>query len=157
MSELKTIDTIDKRILRIIEKDGCLPISKIAARIALSQTPCWNRLRRLTSAGVIKRQVALLDPAKIGLGITAFVSIQVGEHSGNALTHFASNVAAMEEVMDFYRTAGDVDYVLRVVVPDTDAFDAFCKRLNSLMPLKNVTSLFALETIKSETAFPIRD
>jgi Lrp/AsnC family transcriptional regulator len=157
MSELKTIDAIDKRILRIIQKDACLPISKIAAQIALSQTPCWNRLRRLTSAGVIKRRVALLDPAKLGLGITVFVSIQVGEHSGNALAHFASNVAAMEEVMDFYHMTGDVDYVLRVVVADTDAFDAFFKRLNSLMPLENVTSRFALETIKSESAFPIRD
>jgi Lrp/AsnC family transcriptional regulator len=157
MSELKTIDAIDKRILRIIQKDACLPISKIAAQIALSQTPCWNRLRRLIAAGVIKRRVALLDPAKLGLGITAFVFIQAGEHSGSALTRFASHVAAMEEVMDFYRMVGDLDYVLRVVVPDADAFDVFCKRLNRLMPLKNVSSRFALETIKSETAFPVKD
>jgi len=157
MSEAKGIDAIDKRILRIVQKDACRSISKIAAQVALSQTPCWKRLQRLKASGVITRQVALVDAAKIGLGTTVFVSIAVGEHSDKALARFAKAVAAMDEVMDFYRMAGDVEYVLRVVVPNAAAFDAFYKRLIELMPLKYVTSRFALEAFKSETALPIKD
>jgi Lrp/AsnC family transcriptional regulator len=155
MSEAKLLDAIDKKILRIIQRDASLSISEIAAEVGLSQTPCWKRLRRLETAGVIKRRIALLDPMKLGLGITVFVSIQVEDHAGPALTRFATILAAMDEVMDVYRTAGDVDYILRVVAPDMAAFDAFYKRLIELIPMKNVTSRIALENIKSETAFPI--
>jgi Lrp/AsnC family transcriptional regulator len=155
MSEPKILDAIDKRILRIIQKDASLSINEIASRVGLSQTPCWKRLQRLEAAGVIKRRIALLDPMKLGLGITVFVTIEVGDHSAAAQKRFAAALAAMEEVMDFYRMAGEVDYLLRVVVPDTAAFDDFYKRLIEIMPLKNVTSRFALENIKSETAFPI--
>ena len=155
MSEPKILDAIDKRILRIIQKDASLSINEIASRVGLSQTPCWKRLQRLEAAGVIKRRIALLDPMKLGLGITVFVTIEVGDHSAAAQKRFAAALAAMEEVMDFYRMAGEVDYLLRVVVPDTAAFDEFYKRLIEIMPLKNVTSRFALENIKSETAFPI--
>ncbi len=152
---MRIMDAIDRRILRIVQKDASLSIYEIATQVGLSQTPCWKRLQRLEASGVIKRRIALLDPAKVGLGITVFVSIQVGDHSGKALARFAAEVSAMEEVLDFYRMAGDVDYVLRVVAPDTSAFDAFYKRLIEMMPLKNVTSRFALESIKSETALPI--
>jgi Lrp/AsnC family transcriptional regulator len=155
MNDQRAMDMIDKRILRILQKDASLSIGEIAVQVGLSQTPCWKRLQRLGASGVIKRRIALLDPLKLGLGLTAFVSIEVGDHGGKALVRFAAEIAAMEEVMDFYRMAGDVDYVLRVVVPDTTAFDAFYKRLIETMPLKNVTSRFALENIKSETAFPI--
>lgn len=155
MSEPKIMDAIDKRILRIVQKDASLSISEIATQVGLSQTPCWKRIQRLEKSGVIKRRIAILDPIKLGLGITVFVAIEVGDHSGSALARFASDVAGMDEVMDFYRVAGDVDYMLRVVAPDTAAFDAFYKRLIDLMPLKKVTSRFALETIKSETALPI--
>jgi len=151
------VDAIDKRILCIIQKDASLSLSELAAQLGLSRTPCWKRVQRLAASGVIKRWVALLDPKKLGLGTTVFVSIQVGAHSSKDLARFATDVAAMEEVMDFYRMAGDVDYILRVVVTDTVAFDAFYQRLIKLMPLKNVTSRFALENIKSETAFPIKD
>jgi Lrp/AsnC family transcriptional regulator len=105
--------------------------------------------------GVIKRRIALLDPIKLGLGLTVLVSIEVGDHAGKALARFAAEVAAMDEVMEFYRLADDVDYYLRVVVPDAAAFDVFYKRLIETMPLKKVTSRFALENIESETAFPI--
>jgi Lrp/AsnC family transcriptional regulator len=155
MSGPRNMDAVDKRILRIVQKDASLSISEIASRVGLSQTPCWKRLQRLEAAGVIKGRIALLDPVKLGLGITVFVSVEVGDHSGAALQRFATHVSAMEEVMDFYRMAGDVDYILRVVTPDPAAFDAFYKRLIDLMPLKRVTSRFALEAIKSETALPI--
>ncbi|HET6375021.1 MAG TPA: Lrp/AsnC family transcriptional regulator [Methylocella sp.] len=150
------MDAIDRKILRIIQKDACVSISAIASEVGLSQSPCWKRLKELAAQGVIKRRVALLDPSKLGLQMTVFVSIQVGEHSDSALARFAAEVASMEEVMDFYRLAGDADYGLRVVAADAAAFDAFYKRLIALMPLKSVLSRFALEVIKSETAFPVR-
>ncbi|TPV99684.1 MAG: Leucine-responsive regulatory protein [Beijerinckiaceae bacterium] len=149
------MDMIDKRILRIVQKDPRLSIGEIATQVGLSQTPCWKRLQRLDATGVIKRRIALLDPAKIGLELTVLVTIEVRDHAGKALARFAAEVAAMDEVMDFHRSAGDVDYFMRVVVPDAAAFDAFYKRLIETMPLKKVTSRFALENIKSETAFPI--
>jgi Lrp/AsnC family transcriptional regulator len=149
------MDAIDKRILRVIQKDAWLSVSEIATQVGLSQTPCWKRLQRLADSGVIKRRVALLDPVKLGLRTSVLVSIQVGDHSSKALSRFATDIVAMEEVLDFYRTAGDVDYFLRVVVPDATAFDAFYRRLIKLIPLKNVTSRFVLENVKSETALPI--
>ncbi|MGA3339123.1 MAG: Lrp/AsnC family transcriptional regulator [Methylocella sp.] len=149
------MDLIDKRILRIVQRDARQSIGQIATQVGLSQTPCWKRLQRLDASGVIKRRIALLDPVKLGLGLTVLVSIEVGDHAGKALARFAAEVAAMDEVMEFYRVAGDVDYFLRVVVPDAAAFDAFYMRLIETMPLKKVTSRFALENIKSETAFPI--
>ncbi|MGA7656689.1 MAG: Lrp/AsnC family transcriptional regulator [Methylocella sp.] len=149
------MDLIDKRILRIVQRDARQSIGQIATQVGLSQTPCWKRLQRLDASGVIKRRIALLDPVKLGLGLTVLVSIEVGDHAGKALARFAAEVAAMDEVMEFYRVAGDIDYFLRVVVPDAAAFDAFYMRLIETMPLKKVTSRFALENIKSETAFPI--
>ena len=152
----KPLDAIDKRILAIVQVDASLAIGEIANRVGLSQTPCWKRLQRLEQTGFIKRRIALLDQAKLGLGVTVFVSIEVGEHSAAMQEKFAADVVAMKEVMDIYRMAGDVDYILRVVVTDTAAFDAFYKKLCGLAPLKSVKSRFALESLKAETALPIQ-
>ncbi len=99
--------------------------------------------------------MALLDPKKLGLGLTVFVSVETSDHSEGWLARFAEVVSAMPEVMEFYRMAGDVDYMLRVVVADMDSYDSFYKRLISQMPLKNVTSRFAMERIKSTTAYEV--
>ena len=155
LSEGRVLDAIDKRILQIVQVDATMAIGEIAHKVGLSQTPCWKRLQRLESSGFIKRRVAILDQAKLGLGLTAFVAIVVGEHSAETQLKFAAEVGAMREVLDVYRMAGDVDYMLRVVVADTGAFDSFYKRLTALAPLKSVTSRFALEGIKTETALPI--
>ena len=149
------MDRIDKDILRILQKDASVPIATIADKVGLSQTPCWKRIRRLETTGVIERRVALLNPEKIGLGITVFVSIQAPDHSKDWLKLFAEAVSAMPEVMEFYRMAGDVDYMLRVVVADMPAYDEFYKQLIGTVALRNVTSRFAMERIKSETAFKI--
>ena len=149
------MDQIDKKILRILQKDASVPIATIADKVGLSQTPCWKRIRRLETTGVIERRVALLNPEKIGLGITVFVSVQAPDHSKEWLERFAAVVSAMPEVMEFYRMAGDVDYMLRVVVADMPAYDEFYKRLIADVALRNVTSRFAMERIKSETAYKI--
>jgi Lrp/AsnC family transcriptional regulator, cysteine-sensing transcriptional activator len=149
------MDAIDRKILAVVQQDASLSVAEVGQRVGLSSTPCWKRLQRLEADGVITGRVALVDPDKIGLGVTVFVSIETDDHSDEWLKHFAEVVGAMPEVMEFYRMAGDVDYMLRVVVPDIAGYDAFYKKLIGTVPLKNVTSRFAMERIKSTTALPI--
>jgi Lrp/AsnC family transcriptional regulator len=149
------MDTIDRKILSALQEDASLSVAEIGSRVGLSSTPCWKRIQRLEADGIITKRVALIDQDKIGLGITVFVSIETGDHSQTWLASFAELVGAMPEVMEFYRMAGDVDYMLRVVVPDIAGYDTFYKRLIGTVPLKNVTSRFAMERIKSTTALPI--
>jgi Lrp/AsnC family transcriptional regulator len=149
------MDTIDRKILAVLQKDASLSVAEIGNRVGLSSTPCWKRIQRLEAEGVIQRRVAVVDQDKLGLGVTVFVSIETGDHSEDWLQRFADVVAALPEVMEFYRMAGDVDYMLRVVVPDIPGYDAFYKRLIATVPLKNVTSRFAMEKIKSTTELPI--
>ena len=149
------MDAIDRKILAVVQEDASLSVAEIGQRVGLSSTPCWKRLQRLEADGVIMRRVALIDPEKIGLGITVFVSIETGDHSEDWLKRFAETVGGMPEVLEFYRMAGDLDYMLRVAVPDIQGYDGFYKRLIATVPLKNVTSRFAMERIKSTTALPI--
>jgi Lrp/AsnC family transcriptional regulator len=149
------MDAIDRKILAVLQKDASLSVAEIGNRVGLSSTPCWKRIQRLEAEGVIQRRVAVVDQDKLGLGVTVFVSIETGDHSEEWLRRFAEVVSALPEVMEFYRMAGDVDYMLRVVVPDIPGYDAFYKRLIATVPLKNVTSRFAMEKIKSTTELPI--
>lgn len=149
------MDAIDRKILSVVQEDASLSVAEIGSRVGLSSTPCWKRIQRLEADGVIQRRVAVVDQAKVGLGITVYVSVETGDHSQEWLDRFAQTVGAMPEVMEFYRMAGDVDYMLRVVAPDIAGYDAFYKRLIATVPLKNVTSRFAMEKIKSTTALPI--
>jgi Lrp/AsnC family transcriptional regulator len=149
------MDATDTKILMLLQENADISIAELAQRVNLSQTPCWKRVQRLEATGVIQKRVALVDPDKVGLGLTVFTSVEIGDHSGQGLQHFAEIVLAMPEVMEFYRMAGDVDYMLRVVVPDTNAYDAFYKRLITAIPLKNVTSRFAMQRVKSTTAYAL--
>jgi Lrp/AsnC family transcriptional regulator len=149
------MDAIDRKILAVIQTDASLSVAEIGSRVGLSSTPCWKRIQRMEAEGVITKRVALIDPNKIGLGITVFVSVETGDHSQEWLDRFAETASAMPEVMEFYRMAGDVDYMLRVVVPDIAGYDTFYKKLIATVPLKNVTSRFAMEKIKSTTVLPI--
>jgi Lrp/AsnC family transcriptional regulator len=149
------MDAIDRKILLTLQEDASLSVAEIGQRVGLSSTPCWKRIQRLESEGVIQRRVAIVDQDKIGLGITVFVSVETGDHSQEWLGRFATLVSEMPEVMEFYRMAGDVDYMLRVVTADMQAYDAFYKRLIAAIPLKNVTSRFAMEKIKSTTMLPV--
>ncbi len=139
----RRLDAIDRKILTVLQEDASLSVAEIGDRVGLSSTPCWKRIQRLEADGVILRRVALVDQNKIGLGTEAW------------LRKFADAVSAMPEVMEFYRMAGDVDYMLRVVVADMQSYDVFYKKLIGAVPLKNVTSRFAMEKIKSVTALPV--
>jgi Lrp/AsnC family transcriptional regulator len=149
------MDRIDRKILTLLQQDARISVADLSSAVGLSQTPCWKRVQKLEAQGIILRRVALLSPEKIGLALTVFVEIQTDDHSAPWLERFAALTATMPEVMDLYRMAGDVDYMMRVVVADMAAYDAFYKRLIEAVPLQNVTSRFAMERIKSETAYAI--
>jgi Lrp/AsnC family transcriptional regulator len=151
------MDSTDRKILAILQEDASLSVADIAQRVNLSQTPCWRRIQKLTESGVITKRVALLDPDAIGLGLTVFVEIETGDHSKEWLAGFSAAISGMPEVMEVYRMAGDVDYMLRITVPNMGAVDAFYQRLIEMVPLKNVTSRFAMERVKYTTAYPLDD
>lgn len=149
------MDSTDRKILAILQADCSLAVAEVAARVNLSQTPCWRRIQRLEASGVIERRVALVDPEAVGIGITAFVAIESNDHSKEWLARFRDVLSAMPEVMEVYRMAGDVDYLLRVAVPSMAAYDDFYDRLIDQVPLKNVTSRFAMERVKFTTAYSL--
>lgn len=149
------MDEIDRNILRILQEDAALSNAELAERVGLSTTPCWRRVQRLEESGVIQRRVALVDPEKINLAVTVFVAIRTNQHSKQWFQGFADAVSEMPEVVEFYRLSGDIDYLLRVVVPDIDAFDRLYKRLIERVDLFDVSSSFAMEQIKLTTALPV--
>jgi Lrp/AsnC family transcriptional regulator len=149
------LDAIDRRILRELQKDATIPIAELAQVVGLSQTPCWKRIKRLTDAGIITSRVALLDRSKLDLGLAVFVSVRTNRHDQEWLDAFAGAAASMPEVVEFYRLSGDTDYLLKVLVRDIAAYDAFYKRLIAAVPLSDVSSAFAMEQIKSTTALPV--
>ena len=144
-----------REILAILQEDCSLPVAEVAGRVNLSQTPCWRRIQRLEAVGVIERRVAILNPEAIGLGLTIFMEVELGEHSIERIDRFAATVNAMPEVMEVYRTAGDADYLLRVAVASMADYDQLYLRLIAELPLKNVTSRFAVERVKSTTAYKL--
>jgi Lrp/AsnC family transcriptional regulator len=149
------VDTTDRKILAILQEDASLTVADVAARVNLSQTPCWRRIQRLEASGVIQRRVVILDPDKVGCGIGVFLAVETADHSQAGLDLFAAAVRAMPEVMEVHRMAGDIDYLLRIAVPDMPAYDAFYKRLIAAVPVKKVTSRFSIERIKATTAYPL--
>ncbi len=150
------MDKIDRKILILLQEDATLPLTEIAARVNLSPTPCWKRIKRLESDGILTRRVALIDPDKVNLGVSVFVHIKTSGHNSSWLSDFARKVAAFPEVAELYRMSGEWDYLLRVVVSDIQAFDVFYKKLiDSVDGLSNVTSSFAMEQIKYTTALPL--
>ena len=149
------MDHTDLKILALLQEDASLTVAEVAGRVHLSQTPCWRRIQRLEASGVIRRRVAILDPAAVGIDITVFVAIETGDHSSAWLARFAALLSDMPEVMEVHRMAGDIDYLLKICVPNMTAYDVFYRKLIEAVPLKNVTSRFAMERVKSTTAYPL--
>jgi len=149
------IDPTDEKILTLLQQDSTLPVAAVAERVGLSPTPCWRRIQKLEEAGVIRARVALCDPAKLNVGVTVIVAVRTNQHDLAWLEKFAAAVKDFPEVVEFYRMSGEVDYLLRIVVPDIAAYDAVYKRLIARVPLSDVSSAFAMETIKYTTALPV--
>jgi Lrp/AsnC family transcriptional regulator len=150
------IDRIDRKILQILQEDCTIPVAEIGRRVGLSTTPCWRRIQKLEEDGVIQRRVAVLDPRQVNAKVTAFVAITTNQHSEDWLKRFAEVVSQMPEAVEFYRMAGQVDYLLRVVVPDIEAYDAFYKKLIAKIEIADVSTTFAMEQIKYTTALPLQ-
>ena len=149
------MDEIDRTILACLQDDATMPLAEIAGRVGLTSTPCWRRIQKLEASGVIRGRVAILDAAALNVGVTVFVAVKTSEHNYAWLEAFAAAVAEFPEVVEFYRMSGDIDYLLRVVVPDIAAYDAFYKGLIEKVSLSDVSSSFAMEQIKYSTALPL--
>ncbi|MGA9868074.1 MAG: Lrp/AsnC family transcriptional regulator [Acetobacteraceae bacterium] len=149
MTADKALDRVDREILRLLSEDATLSLADIAARVGLTATPCWKRIRRMEQDGIILKRVAVIDPTKIGLPVAVFVEVETADHSGVWLARFAEVIAGMDEVVDAWRMSGDVDYLLHVVVPDIAAYDGFYRRLIAAVPLRNVSSRFSMERMKA--------
>ena len=151
----KKLDSVNRRILAILQTDAETPLADIAQAVNLSSTPCWRRIQMLRDEGYISKQVALVDPARVNLGVSVFVSIKTNQHNPSWLQALRDAVRDMPEIVEVYRMSGDVDYLMRVVVPDIRTYDAVYKRLIQAVPLSDVSSSFAMEELKFTTALPL--
>ncbi|MCY7304809.1 MAG: Lrp/AsnC family transcriptional regulator [Rhodoferax sp.] len=149
------LDKIDRALLRLLQVDAAMSLEALAAAVHLTPTPAWRRIQKLEAAGVIQRRVVLCDASRLGVGVTVFVAIKTAQHNAAWLEKFAVSVRDIEEVVELYRMSGDVDYLMRVVVPDIAGYDAVYKRLIGLVELSDVSSSFAMERIKYTTALPV--
>ena len=151
----RAIDRIDRKILAILQRDSTVPVAEIGRVVGLSTTPCWRRIQRLEEDGIIQKRVALIDPEAINANVTAFVSITTNQHTEDWLTRFSASIREFPEVVEFYRMAGQVDFLLLVVVPNIEAYDEFYKKLVSKIDIADVTTTFAMEKIKYTTELPL--
>jgi Lrp/AsnC family transcriptional regulator len=149
------MDRLDRMILTILQEDATVPVAEIGRRVGLSTTPCWRRIQKMEEDGVITGRVAVLEPSKINANVTVFVFVTTNQHNEDWLTRFARVINEFPEVVEFYRMSGQIDYLLKVVVPDIQAYDAFYKKLVSKIDILDVSSAFAMERIKETTALPL--
>ena len=149
------MDVLDRKILDLLQQDAETPLATIAERVHLSATPCWRRIQKLRAAGIIRKHVALCDPGSLNVGVTVFVSVRTNQHTQSWLEKFAKGVKEIPEVLELYRMSGDVDYLLRVVVPDIAGYDAVYKKLIKAADLYDVSSSFAMEQMKYTTSLPL--
>jgi Lrp/AsnC family transcriptional regulator len=155
MSSAPTLDRIDRKILHELMQDAAMPVSQLAERVGLSQTPCWKRVQKLEAAGIVTGRVAVVEPALIGLGLTVFVEIQAADHTAEWREAFAAAVTAHPAIVEVHRLAGEVDYLLKVLVADMEAYDALYLDLTARVRCRNVTSKFSMERIKATSLLPI--
>jgi len=155
MRKKPELDPRDLQILEILQQDALTPVAEVAERIGLSTTPCWRRIQKLEQEGVIRRRVALLDPAALNVPVSVFVAIRTNRHGAEWLEQFRQALEGIPEIVEAYRMSGEIDYLLRVVVPDIAGYDAVYKRLIERIELADVTSSFSMEEMKHTTALPL--
>lgn len=154
MKQIK-LDSIDRKILRMLQRDSTVPLAKLAELVGMSQTPCWKRVKKLEKAGVIQSRVALVDRALVGLGVTVFASIKTREHDEDWLTSFAATITNIPEVTEFYRMSGEIDYLIKIICEDIDDYDRIYRKIIRDTKLSDVSSSFAMEQIKYTTEIPL--
>lgn len=148
------VDFLDRKILALLQADGDLSINDVANKVGLSSTPCWRRIQRLENEGYFKRRV-VLDEEKLNVGVSVFIAIRTNQHTKQWAEEFYRAVVTFPEVVDLFRLSGEIDYLLRVVVPDIKSYDAFYQRLIERIDLYDVSSMFAMERLKSTTELPL--
>lgn len=149
------MDKKDLEILSLLQEDASTPVNVLAEAINLSSTPCWRRIQKMQEDGVIRRQVVLCDPDLLNLGLTAFVAIRTNQHNREWTERFVSGARDIPEIVEIYRMSGDIDYMLKVIVPDISGYDAVYKKLIKVVDLLDVSSSFAMEVVKHTTALPL--
>ena len=149
------MDKIDRKLLALLQDDADRPLNELAEAVHLTTTPCWKRIQRLQREGVIRKKVVLCEPAKLNLGLTAFVAVRTTQHSDAWLKKFAAAVQTIPEIVEAYRMSGEIDYMLRIVVSDIAGYDAVYRKLVRSVELSDVSSSFAMERLKYSTAFPV--
>lgn len=148
------MDAIDRKILDILQADATVPVAAIADKVGLSAAPCWRRIKRMEDDGVIRRRVALVDRRKANVPMTLFVSVRTTRHAVGWLEDFRRVISDIPEIVEAWRLTGEIDYMLRIVVPDVDAYDAVYKRLISKLEFADISSAIAMEEMKYTTAIP---
>lgn len=150
-----TIDAIDRKILAVLQSDASLSVTDISERVGLTSTPCWRRIQKLETEGYIRRRVALLDEEKMNVGVSVFIAVRTNQHSADWLDRFRKAVSSLPEVVEFFRLSGEVDYLIRAVVPDIKSYDDLYQRLISKVEIYDISSMIAMEKIKSTTEIPL--
>lgn len=157
MREKLEIDGIDRKILEYLQQDAQLPIQSIAERVGLTTNPCWRRIRRMEQEGIIEKRTAVISAEKIGLGITVFVMLKTEQHTRGWLESFKSGIEDISEIVECHRMAGEVDYMLKVLVRDLKHYDKVYQRLIDRVPgLKDVSSTFSMERLKQSASIDVR-
>jgi len=151
----ESLDDIDRRILAILQRDASISSVELAEQVGISSTPCWRRVQRLEDKGFITRRIALLDRQLLNVGVTVFIAVRTSRHSVEWFDQFHRALNAIPEVQEFYRLAGDIDYLIKAVVPDIGAYDALYKQIIGKVELTGVTSMFAMEELKCTTEVPL--
>lgn len=149
------IDAVDRKIMAELQADAGRSLDEIARAVGSSKTPVWNRIRKLREAGIIGPQTVVLDAEALGFEACFFVLIRTSEHEAEWQRRFLAALKARPEVQEAHRLAGDIDYILKVRVPNARAYDAFYQALISEVKIHNVTALLSMEEIKSTTALPL--
>jgi len=149
------MDYIDKKILSLLQINADIPVAELSKKVNLSSTPCWLRINKLYKQGYIKKKVAVIDRVKINLSTVAFVQIRTSQHNMIWSKKFIEGVIEMDEVVEFYRLSGTTDYLLKVLVPSIDKFDAFYKKLTDKVDLSDVTTSFSMEELKQTSNLPL--
>lgn len=149
------MDQIDRKILTELQRDATIPVAQLADRVGLSQTPCWKRVQKLDAAGIITGRVALVDPRKVGLGLTVLCEVEAMDHTPAWRDKLLKSVAGFPEIIEVQRLSGQSDYMLRIVVADMPTYDIVYQRLTETVELKNVRSRFVMEVVHVKRSLPL--
>lgn len=150
------IDNRDKKIIEHLQRDASMPVAEIADAAGLSVSACWRRIKNLEDSGLISRRVALVDRRKANVAMTIFVGVRTSRHSINWLDTFREVIGDIPEIVEAYRLTGEMDYLLRLIVPNVEVYDIVYKQLISKLDFMDVSSFISMEEIKFTTAVPLK-